>query len=190
MTSIPKTGAPQLDSFVEEGDDDAADLLACLVLLGMLSIDGDDFGHGDAPSAREEIGRGRESGQLARAWCGGDALFSTAECALLKQRGGAGEGAGGRRPWSSCGEQCGVRCGAASVDSGRGGARARRLRVLLVLEVRGRGAGSTATCRSEDTAACRARRHGYRRKTMTICRKPPTSVSPFLISPLAQTYPI
>ena len=61
MTSIPKTGAPQLDSFVEEGDDDAADLLACLVLLGMLSIDGDDFGHGDAPSAREENGRGRES---------------------------------------------------------------------------------------------------------------------------------
>ena len=62
MMSIPKTGAPQLDSLVEEGEDDAADLLACLVLLGMLSIDGDDLGHGDAPSAREEIGRGRESG--------------------------------------------------------------------------------------------------------------------------------
>ena len=61
-----------------------------------------------------------------------------------------------------------MRCGAASVDSGRGGARARRLRVPLVLEVRGRGAGSTATCRSEDTAACRARRHGDSAAVATV----------------------
>ena len=67
MVSIPRTGAPQLDSFVEEGEDEAAKLLVCPDSLWVLSIDGDDLGHGGEASVpwknRRRGSEGAEEGE-------------------------------------------------------------------------------------------------------------------------------